>query len=269
MNTEHHYDTESGRRYRYPGKKLGYPGVTSIIDSAWPSEHLERWRIGNVAKQMIENSKKLRKKLKHIESKPERVRDMYADGLQDLLMEWREDYSAADRGTRIHRGLELLYEGESKKSVKSDLKPDEYAAVLTSHSALERMGFEIEHIEVPVYGHDPVKYAGTADYIGTFPKVLRGKTKRFRAVVDLKTGRRVYKNYAPQIAAYAKAQEFIDKGGEVLPMPAVTHGFVLHASGESAEFYEVELEEGWLDFLACARIHQTHNSTKPSMMKYG
>ena len=265
--TEYHYDTDTGRKYRYPGKAYGYPGVTSIINTSWPSDFLEIWRIGNIAKKTVENSEEVAKRLKRIAKKPPKVRELYAKGLQETFLSWKDDFRAANRGTRIHTGLERLYTGDKKKAIKDDMEPNEYAVVITAFEALRRMDFDMEYVEVPVYGHDPVKYAGTADFIGTFPKVMRGKTRRYRAVVDLKTGRRMYKNYIPQIAAYANANELITSNGEIIPMPGVTHGFILHATSKSAEFWQTDLEQGWLTFMACAQIYTAANTSK-GMSKY-
>ena len=275
------YETADGqRKYRYPGRKKGYPGVTTVIGSAWPSGYLEDWRIGNIAVQCVANADFLRKKLKRIAQKPEKYRALHIPAIKELLIGWKDDYSAANRGTRIHRGVEVLlgeyWTGSTTadlngilnldKDITQDLSPDELASVDMAIAALDRLGVEVEYVEVPVYNHDP-KYAGTADIIGTFQRTIRGKRRTVRAVIDLKTGRRISKAYIPQLAAYAKAAELLD-GEELKPMPDIGMALVLHVRPDSAQYYAIDIPKGWADFLACHRIYTSSTSTK-GMTLYG
>ena len=260
------YKTADGSRYRYPGKKRGYPGVTSVIGRAWPSGHLEDWRIGNIAAQCIANVDLMRKRFKRIAKKPEKYRELHIPALKELFIGWKDDYSAANRGTRIHRGVELMFDPDiSTEADLLQLAPDELSSVEMALAALERLGVEVEYLEVPVYNHDP-KYAGTADIIGTFRKTIRGTQRKIRAIIDIKTGKRVNKSYIPQLAAYAKADE-IRIGDETRPMPTIHIALVLHVRPDSAQFYQVDIEEGWQDFLACQRIY-TSSTSEQGMSLY-
>ena len=157
------FSTAQGRKYKYPGKTRGYPGVTTVIGAAWPAEYLEAWRIGNIAKRAVEHSGELSKRLKRVSKKPPKLRAMYATGLKETFIEWKDDSTAANRGTRIHQGLEHMLTADD---AYDELYPDEQASVDTALAALQRFGVKIEHVEVPLYCHNP-KYAGTADIIGT------------------------------------------------------------------------------------------------------
>ena len=270
------YKTSDGaRKYRYPGKKQGYPSVTSVIGSAWPSGHLEDWRIGNIAAQCVANADTMRKRFGGIAKKPEKYRELHIPALREQFIEWKDDFSAADRGTRIHAGVEAVLQGcpvdaidstlNFDREITQDLAPDETASVQMALAALDRLGVEAEHVEAPVFNHAP-KYAGTADIIGTFKRVIRGRERRVRAVIDLKTGKRVSKAYGPQLAAYAMASELL-VGGEMKPMPRVHLALVLHVRPDSAQFFSVDIQEGWEDFLACHRIHASSTS-KRGMSRY-
>ena len=263
------FETAAGRRYRHPNRKLGYPSVTTIIGKAWPHDYLEVWKMKNLAKTLIKNSDEVIERLQTIKERPQRIQDLSHEGLSALLIEWREDYSAADRGTRIHEGLEVLLRGEmTAKKLRKQMEPEEYAQVITAVHKLEEIHFQPTHIEVPVYGHDPVKYAGTADLIGEFSKHVRGKMRRYRAVIDLKTGRRVYKDYAAQLAAYARAQEILNSEGELEVMPEIKTALVLHVVAGAANLYRVDIEKGWDDFAACAHIFYSSNS-EGGLTEYG
>lgn len=257
------YETEQGRKYKYPGKAYGYPGVTSIIKAGWPSEYLEIWKTGNIAKNMIAHSKEMRKRLKRIEAKPDRMKELSAAGLKQLLIDWREDTAAADRGTRIHAGVELVLTGEStSKKLKKDIAPDEYASMSSALEKLQSIDFQPSHIECPVYSHDP-KFAGTADFIGSYAKTIRGKPRRVSALIDLKTGYRINKHFALQLAAYINADELMGQDGILIPMPKVAQGLVLHTGTKTPKLYKVDdLGEAYEDFLACVRIYNSANSKK-------
>ena len=255
------YQTADGRKYRYPGKTTGYPGVTTVIGSAWPSGHLEDWRIGNIAKQCVENADALATRFKRISKKPDKIRDLYATGIKEQFIDWKDDYTAADRGTRIHEGLELRLTGENMEQLKSMMALDEYSSIRAAVKRLDKFNLTVEHVEVPVYCHDP-KYAGTADIIGTYSKTVGNKTKKFRCVIDLKTGKRINKAYIPQLAAYARATELMLPDGTLRTMPKIHQAFVLHARPDKALLYRVDIAAGWRRFQSCHDIYTAARSEK-------
>lgn len=255
------YDSASGRRYRYPGKKVGYLGVTSLIGNAWPSEHLENWRIGNIAKNCVTHSKEVAKKFKHISKKPDKIKHMYAQGVKDLFLDWKEDNTASSRGTRIHEALEAYFLDEP---IPKATEQDERATMRSAITCLESINFICEYVEAPIYNHT-LKYAGTADLIGTFEVKLGKKRKRLRAVIDLKTGKRISRSYLPQLAAYAMAEEVMFDVGhktKVRSMPKIHRAFVLHALPHKAVLYRVDIELGWAIFQACHTVSTQATATK-------
>ena len=254
-------NTPSGRRYFYPGKKLGYPSVTTIISAAWPSDYLEAWKTRNIAKAIIANVEDMSERLERIKSRPPKMRELYSERLGETLLDWRDDHTAADRGTRIHEGLELLLTGQlSAKKLKKTMRPEEYVQTLTAADALHRLGFQPMYVEAQVFHHG-MKYAGTADLIGTYTRIVRGKKRKYVTCVDLKTGKRINRYFAAQLAAYSYAEELLTGVGDVIEMPKVKNALVLHVVAGKAQFYRVNLSHGWEDFQACERIYRSANST--------
>ena len=261
------YNTPQGRKYKYPDKSVGYPGVTTVIGQAWPATFLENWRIGNIAKEMCRRAAELAEYFTRIAKKPDRMRELHAKSLSNDLIEWKDDTTAADRGTRIHAGLEWLLRGEtSKKKLRKKMKGEEFATVVAAYDELKRRDFQPEFIEAPVYGHTPVKFAGTVDLIGTIKRKAPTREYRVRVLIDLKTGKQS-KAHSAQIAAYCQAEEILTKDGKLVPMPKVKVGLVLYAKPDNAELWRVDIQEGWADFLACYRIYKRAHSTK-GMVQY-
>ena len=253
------YQSDSGRRYKVPLMKVSYPGVTSIISNAWPSPYLEDWRIGNIANRCIEDAPRLAKRLKKISKRPDSMREFSKQSLRKTFIEWKEDYTAANRGTRIHSLVEAHL--TNTKAPDVPITSDEADTAIMAIAALDDLGFTAEYVECIVFNHWH-QYAGTVDIIGTYKKRVGKKTKTIRAVVDLKTGRRVNKSYIPQIAAYARAEEIYISEDKGELMPKVHQGLILHARPKKAEFYRVDLATGWDTFLACRTIHTAANTSK-------
>lgn len=214
---------------------------------------------------------------KRISKKPPRVQELHQIGLKERFIGWKQDYSAANRGTRIHTGtdyvltggpLELLPErvtGTKYSELGEQMEPNEYASVAMAVKKLDSLGFHPEYVEAPVYGHDPM-YAGTVDYIGTIRKTMRGKKRKIRALIDLKTGARVSRAYISQLAAYARATEIL-VDGEIRPMPRIDIALILDVRPDSAKLYQVDIEYGYRLFVACHLIRQAVAS-KTGMTAY-
>ena len=184
-------DTPDGRFYKHPKTGKPHPSVTTIIGEVWPSTFLEAWKNRNCAQRMVENAELVHKRFKKIKKHRPGMRELYAPKVAKLIGEWREDYTAADRGTRIHEGLEKLLLGTSQKKIKKQMEPSEYAVMLNASALLEARGFEMEYTEVPAYGRSHSLYAGTIDIVGSLKINRRGRTKKIKAVIDLKTGARI------------------------------------------------------------------------------
>ena len=249
-----HYDTPEGRRYAHPDLKRGLPSVTTVIGQAWPSGNLERWRIGNIAKAMCRDAEAVGKRFKRLSRKPEAMRELSADKVREWLLDLREDMSAADRGTRIHTATEIRIAHGKRSRWDRGLEPDERASAIGGVRAIKRFRLNPVHLELPLFGRSPVRYAGTADIIGT------DEEGRW-CVLDLKSGRRVSRTWLPQIAAYALADECWD-GAQLQQMPPIERGLVLHVRPESATFYEVDLDYAADIWHACATVATAARGSK-------
>jgi len=151
--------------YTHPDDPGSWTSVTTIIGSVWPSHHLDRWKVGNQARRCVNDSTEIRDLLKRSAKLDEDMRDGYVKKISDLLWEWRDDWTAADRGTRIHTGVERLLNGEKRKSVKKDMVDSEFQTAVHAVDALGRLKIEPEYIEARVFNFDS-RYAGTVDLIG-------------------------------------------------------------------------------------------------------
>ena len=210
--------------------------------------------MGNVATAIVTNEELLREIAKLL-NRPASIRKVRQHTVLKHLLRYSQDYTAAERGTRIHEGLEAYLLGKPYEGyVTSDDEARSLDAVIAS---IKEVGFEATHVEKTVYNSTPA-YAGTADIIGT----VGGKT----AVVDLKTGKRVHRSYPPQIAAYANAEGFA-KDGDIDPLPPIEAGYVLHSRPDKAEWYTIDLDRGWQVFKACALIYEASEGGKSGMHK--
>ncbi len=237
-----------GRRvYLHPETEAPYLGVTSVIGQAWPSAQLERWRVGNIAAQLVGNAKDSASKLERLASKPAGLQELAARKWQERLWGWREDYSHAERGTRIHALLEAML--TNPKASFSGVDPVELEAAKRARKAIKRAGLIVHQVEVSVFGAaDGQRYAGTADILAV------DQAGRW-TVVDLKTGRRVSRTWLPQLAAYAWASE-MSTGDGMSAMPAVSRALVLHVPRRAGtvHWWEIDIAQGFDIFSACCRI---------------
>ena len=157
------YDTPSGRRYRHPGDTHQYPSVTTIIGSVWPSHWLDHWKDKNAARAMLLDAKNVSKKLKRLADRPEDMLELYVPKYAEMMNKWRQDYTAANRGTRIHQGLEDSLNGTSDKKLKKTMVSEEFATMVAARTALLGSGFVPEYVEAPVYGRCLLYTSDAAD----------------------------------------------------------------------------------------------------------
>ena len=123
------------------------------------------------------------------------------DVFQNAKKEWREaGKKAMDIGSAVHHLIEHFIK------TGDDTLPDEREEVLNGFKAFldwnEENGVEWLESEKPVCSMD-YGYAGTLDAIAKFTK---GKLSGKVYVIDFKTSKAIYPEYATQIAAYAQAR---------------------------------------------------------------
>lgn len=179
---------------------------------------------------------------------------------------FRDAGGKADRGTIVHAAVEAYLAGKEIDPAHVQHQLEERAVPEALWKATFKMidgmleflfDFEPEILwsEATVYSRTH-GYAGTADLIG---KIRIGKSV-LPAIIDIKTGKRIYDDTAMQLAAYARA-DFVglDDGSEATLLPrggAIRHGLVVRptASGKY-EHANFDLTDEVFDkFLACLEL---------------
>ena len=186
------------RYYSHP-KGIQAPSVTSVLEEA-STETLNRWKLNKVLETIVDWSN-----------------DGIAVTLEAIpkLIEQADDMSSVDAeiGTWLHDAAARRFGG-------SDVLPDVPEELEDSRKVLDNLvtnldkfleaiaGYEVIAIENMVHGEmpGPANY-GDEEFIGYFSgtpdEVIRYKDQII--LLDLKTGKSIYDNYAAQVAAYAYA----------------------------------------------------------------
>ena len=105
---------------------------------------------------------------------------------------------AAEKGTRIHKAIELL---NLDQLDRSQIEGTGYVPYVEAYELwVKEFGPEILDVEVRMVGEcEGVVYAGTVDLVA--------EVKGELCIIDLKTGRQYPKPYRAQLGAYALAYE--------------------------------------------------------------
>ncbi len=157
----------------------------------------------------------------------------------------RRDRAAA-RGTQIHAWAEDLLAGRPVEI------PDEHTATVTGFARWwEHAGFTDVVTEVAVFS-DEDEYAGTA-YAGRFDAIAM-HPRWGRTLIDWKTGKGVYSEFAVQLAGYAAAEwhqlEDVDWPAPLIDTLAVAH---IHPDGTSLHVLDREQRTAAADRWALVR----------------
>lgn len=213
----------------YPVGDDVFPSVTEIMKSL-SAPALERWKIGLAAEfavsdaiRQLANSDKFAAR-KAIEAEPYHFRP---GGVADL-------------GTRVHAAVDAAVSGIQYDDPETKPFVETWAKCVAEHKikfeATERTCFNREY-----------SYAGTFDAI---VKINRSEP----AVLDYKTGKRIWPDVALQLAAYANAEGLLDSpDGRILgPMPEcrTDRGLVMLLHRDKYELRPVELPTAWFTFRA-------------------
>ena len=252
-----HEDSQGNRYYVRPDDKgkrpKRYPSVTRILDATWPSGGLENWKIGNIASKLIDDAEDNALKLLNIANRGRKFRELAKESWKEKLIEWKDDFTAANRGTRIHNGMEALYRKQTTTTqLERKMEEDEYEVIVNALLCIQEHGIEVKMMEIPVYGEAPYKYAGTADILA--------KIDGEYCVIDLKTGKRLNRSYIAQVAAYSFADRAY-ANGKMRKWPEIKRGFVLKSSPNQADLYEIDLKVGKEIFEACCLVYETSNTS--------
>lgn len=174
--------THGGHRYRLDGRPV--KSVTTLL-SVLAKPALVSWAANSAADYAIDHWDELSAMA------PSERRALIAKAPN------RSKAKAAARGTQIHAWADALINGEPVEI------PDEHSTVVAAFADWwQASGFTPVHAEAAVYSEEDdllgIPYAGRFDMLAEHPRY--GVT-----LIDWKTGKGIYPDYAVQVAAYACA----------------------------------------------------------------
>lgn len=233
----------SGHGYTLDGHKI--PGVTTIIGKTLDKPALVGWAANTTARYAVEN-------WAHLSAV-----DPIARYEELSRARFNTVKKAADQGTRIHAMAEQIALGREVEV------PEEISLQVEAAARfLDRWGLETVAVEFPVC-HTGYRYAGTGD--------LLVRSDRFGlSLMDWKTGRGVYDDFALQQAAYrysdvmlAETPQTGPRGGRrpslwaEEPMPQVDSVLIAHVTGDTVDLHPVHADETVFDvFLYLLEVYE-------------
>jgi hypothetical protein len=235
---------KKGRHYVWPLKppyELVVPSVTNITGSL-PKEWAGPWNAKMVAEFAV----------KHRED----WAGLAADDAIDLLK--RSPYRTTDKAARagkiVHNAIEQYVSGVKHSPPSDKALKNQYLASL---AFLKDFKVKPKFAEVTIFSRE-FEYAGTTDLLGpvTIPAVAglpKGMKRTGYAVIDYKTGKRIYAEHPVQLNAYSRGDFIAQQDGTETPMPRVDFLIVVRPKkrgGYEAMIYTPDDKRFEL-FLAC------------------
>jgi hypothetical protein len=155
--------------------------------------------------------------------------------------------TARDRGTLIHELAVGVVLGQESDLIAD---PDIAGALAGLARWFDLVGFEAELIERPI-GNRACQYAGRFDVVGTM-----ADDRDVRWLLDLKSGSGIYGEVALQLAAYARAEFYLNDDGDEQPMPRIDRIGAVHVQPELSELYDLgDIGTAFEEFLHAKAIH--------------
>lgn len=154
---------------------------------------------------------------------------------------WRP---AMERGTSVHEAIERVIDGE-----RYDGAWDQGLAVYLDAFRSFAHDFQPEfgRRELTVFS-DEWKYAGTLDAWMT----SRTMPQLGVCLLDWKTGKGVYPDYALQLAAYAHAEYGFTADGESIKLPTFEKGLIVHLSPDGYSVHPCDIGHRTLSYFLAA-----------------
>lgn len=222
-------------RYKLDGQWV--PGVTTILGTL-NKEALPKWAAGQVAEYVADNPDGV-----------DTLRQMGRGPMVDALkqMPWQKRDDAGTRGNVLHDYAEQIALGQ-------EVEVDDESVPVIENVIRFMNDWSIEPvlIEAPV-GDRAHQYAGTLDLIADYIHPITGH--KGRAIFDWKSGKRIYPEYAMQMAAYAYA-EFALVDGEETSLPECDAAFGVHIREDDYDVYPLEFGKNIHDeFLVIRHVY--------------
>ena len=235
------YRGKPTHHYELDGVKV--TGVTTMLSKGLPKPALPPWAARTVAEYVADNADAVRGMLDTM------GRESIVGALKGVPWDKRDE--AAARGTEIHALAERVISGED-----IDVPEHLIGYVQGYVDWLDSWAITANMTEVTV-GHRP--HAGIPGYAGTFDAdvtVGAGDLAGKRGLVDWKTAKGVYGENALQLAAYARADFYLDPNdGTEQPMPGYDFLGVVHVTPTGTDLYLVtDPEAAWRIFRHVAYV---------------
>lgn len=221
---------EKSHRYKLDGAWV--PGVTTII-GVLDKPAIPKWAAEQVARHVAENPAAI-----------EAMRPLGVEAMVKALKEtpWSARDRAADRGTRFHQHAAAILMG-----AEEDVPEDQVPLVESALRFAEQWKVEPILVETAV-GSREHRYAGTVDLVAD---VTGPDGARHRAILDWKSGKRIYTSACWQLNAYGMA-EFYGLDGDERPMAAlgIETAYGIHIRADGYDVYPLaygpEVYDEWL-----------------------
>jgi hypothetical protein len=241
-----HTTSQGHRSYTWAGRS--YPSVTAVLAGGIPKPGLSRWAAGQAAAYAVAN-------LSRLAALPA---DQAAAEIRRAP--WQARNHAAGLGDLVHAQIEAHVTGQACPPV-----PDEHAEqVLALLDGFAR--FERDHRPDWLAAEQTV-FSDTHGYAGTFDLLSRLDGQPGVALLDVKTGGRIYPEVAVQLAAYAHADFIGHPDGTTSILPAISSGLVLHLRPGGYELHPVPIdEEVFAAFLAALGVFRWASERAPGIL---
>jgi hypothetical protein len=232
-----------GHAYYLDGKKL--PGVTTILGDGLAKPALINWAARTVAGYAVD----------HWDQLGEQTVSARLKVLEQAHYADRD--AAGKRGTEVHGLAEKLAHGE-QVDVPEELAGhvESYVKFLDDH--------DVRVILAETSGVSLTKwpYAGTFDLIADFPALGQ------RLLCDVKTARSgVFPDNGLQLAGYRYFTHYLDKDGQLHPMPEVDGCAVIHVRADGYSLVPVQAgPEQHRFFLYCRELWRWHNEASKEVV---
>lgn len=213
------------RSHRYKLDGTWVPGVTTVL-GVLNKPAIAKWAASQVAEYVADHR--------------DTIDALHAAGRGPLVaalkeIPWQRRDDAASRGTRLHDFADQIVRG-----VEVDV-PDELVPVVENVVRfMDEWAIEPVLVEQVVASRTH-RYAGTLDLIARYRHPATGATGC--AIWDYKSGKRIYASTAFQLAAYAGA-EFYGERGDEHPLPKVDSAFGVHIRADDYDVVPLPLGVG-------------------------
>jgi hypothetical protein len=201
------------------GNETKVPGVTTLLGDGMPKGGLTSWAAGEAAQHAITHWDELSQlglldRAKEIQWAWQRTRD-----------------AAAGKGTKIHAIAQRLLRGEEVE------KPDGLEAHIEQCVRFLDQYEVVEVLSETTVINRAVPYAGTLDLVAD----MLGH----RYLLDWKTGKNVYAEAALQLAAYSRAEHYLDQDAVEKPMGelGIQRAAVVHVRADGYDVYPMTISD--------------------------